>query len=153
MTCHDAFRYGIQSKYSYARNQRSIERQNLQSNLQRSKGAHHNGEKEFLSDDELSNLWSKLRESSADSGLYIFQHFFDRHPKEAERFGFTYDQYGNVSPNFIKSEGMHARVVGTKPIGPIALYIQRYVPLLYFCKKICFRALPEVSKAVRFSIF
>ena len=45
------------------------------------------------------------------------------------------------------------RVVGTKHISPIALYIQRYVPLLYFCEKICFRALSEVSKAVRFSIF
>ena len=48
---------------------------------------------------------------------------------------------------------MFGRVVGTKPIGPIALYIQRYVALIYFCKKIGFRALPEVSKAVRFSTF
>ena len=55
--------------------------------------------------------------------------------------------------NCVVSRVLHTRVVGTKPIGPKALYIQRYVPSIYFCKKIGFRALPEVSKAFRFSTF
>jgi len=73
------------------------------------------GGKLLLTDDELfsvGNLWTNLRESSADSGLYIFQHWFDMFPEVVERFAFAKDQYGNILLDLMQTKNMRNHAIG-----------------------------------------
>ena len=55
----------------------------------------------------MSHFWTNLRESNADSGLFIFEHFFTLYPEEMERFDELKDMYGNIQPNYMKEEFIH----------------------------------------------
>jgi len=73
------------------------------------------GAKLVLTDDELllvKNLWTKLQENSADSGLFIFQHFFDMFPEVVEKFSFAKDEYGNIEPNLMQTKKMRNHAIG-----------------------------------------
>ena len=61
----------------------------------------------------LGSVWGNLRESTADSGLYILQHFFTLYPGQVEKFEFNLDEYGNVRPNFLISKAIkdHSLVI------------------------------------------
>jgi len=72
------------------------------------------GAKLVLTDDELllvKNLWTKLQENSADSGLFIFQHFFDMFPEVVEKFSFAKDEYGNI-PDLMQTKKMRNHALG-----------------------------------------
>jgi len=54
----------------------------------------------------IANVWENLRESSADSGLYLLQHFFFLYPEEINKFPFTKDRFGNRNPNYLTGEAL-----------------------------------------------
>jgi len=81
-------------------------------------------ESEFTEDEIaiLSHFWTNLRESNADSGLFIFEHFFTLYPEEMERFDELKDMYGNIQPNYMKEEFIHHH--GIKVMDAIDLVMQ-----------------------------
>ena len=82
--------------------------------LQPAKAQDQDGAKLVLTDDELllvKNLWTKLQENSADSGLFIFQHFFDMFPEVVEKFSFAKDDYGNI-PDLMQTKKMCNHALG-----------------------------------------
>ena len=83
--------------------------------LQPAKAQDQDGAKLLLTDDELflvGNLWTNLQESSADSGLYIFQRFFDMFPEVVEKFSFAKDKYGNIDPDLMQTKKMRNHAIG-----------------------------------------
>jgi len=59
----------------------------------------------------IEKMWAELRENAADSGLFIFQYFFDLYPEETQRFFFITDHKGNVMPNYLKSQRMREHAI------------------------------------------
>ena len=52
----------------------------------------------------ISSVWANLRQSSADNGLYLLQHFYTLYPEEVQKFAFNLDDRKDVRPNFHRSQ-------------------------------------------------
>jgi len=68
-----------------------------------------NENKTTLTEEEIQTvktMWAGLLENSADSGLFIFQNFFELYPEQVHRFSFIRDSQGNPIPNYMKSQAM-----------------------------------------------